>query len=192
MHAEDILEGLPQDKFIGYLEEASSDAPASPPEPVTPPAPATVAATAVSSTEVIPAPSRVSVEDGIPPPLESILGAGDLEVVASRALTSKTWAFYSSAATDLVTHGKNKELVRRVMIRPRVLRDVSVVDIKTSILGFDTEAPFFISPAAMAKLVHPDGEVALSRGASNEGIIQCVRPPPIPVYLPPLTASDLE
>ena len=175
MHAEDILEGLPQDKFIGYLEEASSDAPASPPEPVAPPTPAPVAATTVSSTEVIPAPSRVSVEDGIPPPLESILSAGDLEVVASRALTPKTWAFYSSAATDLVTHGKNKELVRRVMIRPRVLRDVSVVDIKTSILGFDSEAPFFISPAAMAKLVHPDGEVALSRGASNEGIIQCVR-----------------
>lgn len=123
-------------------------------------------------------------EDGTPPPLESLLSAADFEVVASRALTPKTWAFYSSAATDLITHGKNKELVRRLMIRPRILRDVSNIDMRTSILGFDTAAPFFISPAAMAKLVHPDGELALSRGAAAEGIIQCVRPFPFSLSLP--------
>lgn len=119
------------------------------------------------------------------PPLESILGAADLEVVASRCLTPKTWAFYSSAATDLITLARNKELIRRVMIRPRVLRDVSEVNIKTSILGFDSSAPFFISPAAMAKLVHPEGEIALSRGAANEGIIQCVSTPCFNYSLPP-------
>ncbi|KAM0524411.1 hypothetical protein ACHAPS_005066 [Verticillium nonalfalfae] len=108
------------------------------------------------------------------PSLESVLSAPDFEVVASKALTPKTWAFYSSAATDLITHSKNKELVRRIMIRPRILRNVTSVNMKTSILGFKSTAPFFIAPAAMARLVHPDGELALSRASANEGIIQCL------------------
>ncbi|UZP34437.1 hypothetical protein NXS19_002253 [Fusarium pseudograminearum] len=60
------------------------------------------------------------------------------------------------------------------MIRPRILRNVSNVNFKTNILGLDSSAPFFIAPAAMARLAHPDGELALSRAAANEGIIQCI------------------
>ncbi|KAF6822738.1 cytochrome b2 [Colletotrichum plurivorum] len=167
VHAPDILEELPEEKFIGILKDATPDTPAAAPQAsgrdgiVT--APADVTQSTPSSQEDI----------GIPP-LEAILSAPDLEVVASKALTPKTWAFYSSAATDLITHKKNKELVRRIMIRPRILRNVLHVDYKTNILGFESSAPFFISPAAMAKLVHPDGELALSRGAANEGIIQVI------------------
>jgi L-lactate dehydrogenase (cytochrome) len=172
IHAPDILEELPQEKFKGFLEEASPDVPALPPTPsshgVVAPPPAT------TFTAAPPAPQLV-VEDPTPPPLETLISAADFEAVAKKTLTSKTWAFYSSAATDLITHGKNKELVRRIMIRPRILRDVSKIDFTTNILGFDSSAPFFISPAAMAKLVHPEGEIALSRAVTNENIIQCVR-----------------
>ena len=156
------------------MEEASPDVPASPPTPsehgvIAPPA-TTLAATPAPAT--LPAPQVI--EDPTPPPLETLISAADFEAVAKKALTPKTWAFYSSAATDLITHGKNKELVRRIMIRPRILRDVTNIDHTTNILGFDSSAPFFISPAAMAKLVHPDGEIAMSRAVANENIIQCV------------------
>ena len=67
------------------------------------------------------------------------------------------------------------------MLRPRVLRDVAAVDMSRSILGFKSSAPFFVSPAAMARLVHPDGELAISRGVASEGIFQCVSP-----FLPPI------
>lgn len=60
------------------------------------------------------------------------------------------------------------------MIKPRVLRNVSDTDQTRSILGHKSSAPFFISPAAMARLVHKDGELALARAAGEEGIIQCV------------------
>ncbi|KAF4777297.1 cytochrome b2 [Colletotrichum scovillei] len=165
VHAPDILEELPDEKFIGLLKDATPDVPAaaSQPESLT----GTLSAPAETS-------KPSSAEEDTIPPLESIVGAPDLEVVASKALTPKTWAFYSSAATDLITHRNNKQLTRRIMIRPRILRNVSHIDMKTNILGFESSAPFFISPAAMAKLVHPDGELALSRGAANEGIIQCI------------------
>lgn len=105
------------------------------------------------------------------PPLDAILSAPDFELAAEKALTPKAWAFYSSAATDLVTHRRNKELLRRIMIRPRVLRNVTDVSLDRKILGLQCKAPFFVSPAAMARLAHPDGELALSRAAASEGII---------------------
>ncbi|KAH6668091.1 cytochrome b2 [Plectosphaerella plurivora] len=159
VHAPDIIEELPKDKFMGYLDEPSSDGPAT--------------AATVDEAKDTPSPGEVDEDEGIPP-LETIISAPDFEAAASKGMAHKTWAFYSSAATDLITHRKNKELVRRIMLRPRILRNVLNVNYETTILGFKSAAPFFISPAAMARLVHPDGELALSRGAANEGIIQCI------------------
>lgn len=65
------------------------------------------------------------------------------------------------------------------MFRPRILRKVAKADASTTILGHASKIPVFISPAAMAKLGHPDGEVNLTKGAGNTGIIQCVCPPAI-------------
>ncbi len=41
-------------------------------------------------------------------------------------------------------------------------------------MGLKTEMPIFISPAAMAKLGHPGGEVNLTKGAGECGIVQGV------------------
>ncbi|KAF7545756.1 hypothetical protein G7Z17_g8940 [Cylindrodendrum hubeiense] len=162
-----MLDEMPKDSFIGVLQEppptSSLEVTQVPPAIITAPVPA------APVTE--PATTR---EDSSMPDLESIIGAPDFELAASKALTPKTWAFYSSAATDLVTHTNNKELVRRVMIRPRILRNVLNVDYRTNILGYKSKAPFFISPTAMARLAHPDGELALARAAASEGIIQCI------------------
>ncbi|RKL33502.1 hypothetical protein BFJ72_g10018 [Fusarium proliferatum] len=166
VHAPDIIEDLPSEKLIGLLEESEITRPTpkiTEIDPIPPPASPT------QTNEILSTPTTKTI-----PAIDTILSAPDYEKAARDSLSAKTWAFYSSAATDLVTHGKNKELVRRVMIRPRILRNVSQVTYKTSILGFDSSAPFFISPAAMARLAHPDGELALSRAAANEGIIQCI------------------
>ena len=108
------------------------------------------------------------------PELFKLLSSHDFEEVADHVLTPKAWAFYSSAATDLVTHQDNQRFYKRIMFRPRVMRNVRKCAMKRSILGFDTSAPFFVSPAAMARLAHPDGELAIARGCGTEGLIQCV------------------
>lgn len=46
--------------------------------------------------------------------------------------------------------------------------------LKTEFMGIETSIPIFISPAAMAKLGHPDGEVNLTKGAGEMGIVQGV------------------
>lgn len=108
------------------------------------------------------------------PPLSTLISSYDFEKVASQTLSKKTWAFYSSAATDEITRKTNKILFDRIWFRPRVMRDVKNVDTSTRILGCNVNLPFYISPAAMAKLVHPDGELAMARGCAEQGIAQCV------------------
>lgn len=164
VHAPGIIEeSLPADKFKGIFLEASSDVPPQ----------GALEEVKESRNQGSPTTSsKTSV-----PPLESLLSAADIEEVASRMLTRKTWAFYSSAATDLVTHHQNKSFLRRIMLKPRILRNVTDTDLTRSILGHKTSAPFFISPAAMARLAHKDGELALAKAAGQEDIIQCVSPP---------------
>ena len=108
------------------------------------------------------------------PPLETLINAHDFQVVASKTASSKTWAFYSSACTDLLTRDANKSSFDRIWFRPRVLRNVREVNTKTTILGLNNSLPLFVSPAAMAKLIHPDGECAIARACESKGIMQGV------------------
>ena len=62
----------------------------------------------------------------------------------------------------------------RIWFRPRLLRNIKEVNTKTKLLGANVKLPFFVSPAAMARLAHPDGELALARGCEKFGIAQCV------------------
>ncbi|KAL8684651.1 MAG: hypothetical protein Q9224_006213, partial [Gallowayella concinna] len=112
------------------------------------------------------------------PPLFTLLSTHDFEAVAEKTLAPKTWAFYSSAATDLVTHKANQSFFDRIWFRPRVLRNIKTRDMRARIMGQEVELPIMCSPAAMAKLVHPDGEKAIAKGCQNKGIIQCVSSPP--------------
>ena len=108
------------------------------------------------------------------PELHKLISLHDFQHVAEKTLTPKAWAFYSSAATDYLTYHNNADFYRRIMLRPRVMRDVTVANMERTILGHPTSAPFFVSPAAMARLAHKDGELALARGCANEGIVQCI------------------
>ncbi|KAK7413476.1 hypothetical protein QQX98_007624 [Neonectria punicea] len=126
-----------------------------------------------SETPNIPPPRDVQLPNDVPR-LDEILSANDFALAAQKALTPKAWAFYSSAATDLVTVNRNREVIRRVMLRPRILRNVTNVNIERDILGLESKAPFFMCPAAMATLAHPDGELGWSRAVANEGIFEII------------------
>ena len=108
------------------------------------------------------------------PDLLKIISAQDFEDVARNVLTAKAWAFYSSAANDLIAHRMNRDCFRRIMFRPRVLRDITQTNTHCSILGCPSSAPFFVAPAAMARLADKDGEMAIARGCGAEGIVQCI------------------
>lgn len=108
------------------------------------------------------------------PPLQSLINAHDFELAAQHSASAKTWAFYMSASNDLVTKGLNASLFERILFRPRVMRRVGIINTETNILGYPSSFPLMISPAAMARLIHPDGELAIARAAKEKSVIQCI------------------
>ncbi|KAF8912793.1 cytochrome b2 [Gymnopilus junonius] len=117
------------------------------------------------------------------PPLRRILNLLDMENVAGQILSHKAFAYYSSASDDEMStyswpcHNSNIENARaftRYFFKARVMRPVSHCDPSTTILGFKSSIPVFVSGAALAKLGHPDGEVNITQGAFKESIIQMV------------------
>jgi len=56
------------------------------------------------------------------------------------------------------------DTIFRYRLRPRMLRDVSNVNMKTTIMGNEIDFPIGIAPTAMQKMAHPEGEVATAKG----------------------------
>ncbi|CZT04767.1 related to glycolate oxidase [Rhynchosporium graminicola] len=108
------------------------------------------------------------------PDLGSILSSYDFEQVAATTFSKKAWAFYSTAATDLVTRDNNKAFFDRIIFRPRALRDVSKVNLSCTMLGCPSNIPVFMAPVGMARLAHPDGEKAFAVAAAATNIPQCI------------------
>ncbi|KAI0514424.1 mitochondrial cytochrome-like protein b2 [Xylaria bambusicola] len=111
---------------------------------------------------------------GAKPPLSSLINAHDFRLAAQQSYTPKAWAFLTSAATDCLTYERNSATYNDIVLRPRVLRDVSSVDVSTTMLGHRITTPIFIAPTSMGRLFHPEGERELGRGAQSLGIPQCV------------------
>lgn len=109
------------------------------------------------------------------PPLETVINLYDFEAAAEKALSAKSWAFMTAAANDSLTKEANIDWWRRIWFRPRVLAGVRDVDTSCEIMGEKFSLPIFNAPAALAKLNHPDGELAMTRGLVAKGttIIAC-------------------
>ncbi|KAI9568876.1 glyoxylate dehydrogenase [Boletus coccyginus] len=108
------------------------------------------------------------------PSLDEIVNLHDFEAVAKAILPPKAWAYYSSGSDDEITIRENRAGYQRIWFRPRILRDVSMVDWSTTILGQKSSLPVYISATALGKLGHPDGELNLTRAAGKHGVIQMI------------------
>ncbi|KWU47086.1 hypothetical protein RHOSPDRAFT_28145 [Rhodotorula sp. JG-1b] len=114
--------------------------------------------------------TAVAALSGVPSSASACLNLDDFEKAAEALLKPKAWAYYRSAADDERTFSWNRDAFSLIRFRPRVLRNVLPVDLSTSILGHRSRMPIYISPAAMGRLAHPEGEKCLVRTAASHGI----------------------
>ncbi|KAI5449746.1 hypothetical protein NCC49_004111 [Naganishia albida] len=106
------------------------------------------------------------------PPVDAMLNLQDFEELAEKVLSKTAWAYYRSAADSEEVFYNNEAAWKRYFFRPRVLRSARYVDPSSTMLGMPVSMPVYVSPAAMAKLGHPLGEVNITRAAGKAGIIQ--------------------
>ncbi|KAF8592453.1 hypothetical protein K439DRAFT_1400272 [Ramaria rubella] len=117
---------------------------------------------------------RVEREQRYKPSISKMHNLQDLENVARKVLPFKALAYYSSATDDEVAMDENRRAFSRIFFLPRVMRAVSDIDPSTTVLGFPSRLPVFISGAALAKLGHPLGELNITRACGRANIIQMV------------------
>jgi lactate 2-monooxygenase len=94
----------------------------------------------------------------------------DLEAQASAAMDAGANGYVFGSAGTEDTERENRAAFTRHRIVPRVLRDVSVRDVRTEILGVQHAAPLLLAPVGVQSIVHPGGELASARGAAAAGI----------------------
>ncbi|KNG87307.1 cytochrome B2 [Aspergillus nomiae NRRL 13137] len=107
-------------------------------------------------------------------PLSSLLNLAEIEQVAKRKLSPKGWAYYSSATDDGITKAHNNLIYRSILLRPRVFIDCRECDLSIDFLGLKLGLPIYISPAAMARLAHPQGEAGIAAACRKFGAMQII------------------
>ncbi|KAK9228904.1 hypothetical protein WN944_021861 [Citrus x changshan-huyou] len=91
----------------------------------------------------------------------------EFQELARLALPKMYYDFYAGGAEDEHTLKENVEAFHRITFRPRILVDVSRIDLSTTILDCKISAPIIIAPTAWHKLANPEGEVATARAAAS-------------------------
>ena len=102
--------------------------------------------------------------------LEHCASVADVRRLARRRVPRAVFDYTDGAAGDELSLRRARAAFARVEFQPRVLRDVSVVDTSTTILGERAALPLLLGPTGFTRLMHHAGEPAVAAVAGRAGI----------------------
>jgi isopentenyl diphosphate isomerase/L-lactate dehydrogenase-like FMN-dependent dehydrogenase len=104
----------------------------------------------------------------------SALNVFDFEEVAHRKVMPGHWAYMASGVDDDATLRANREIFKRVQLRPRRLHDATIVDTRVELFGTMYNSPIFLCPTGAERSFFQDGELSVARAAKARGTLQCL------------------
>jgi 4-hydroxymandelate oxidase len=102
--------------------------------------------------------------------METLINLDDYARAARERLDPGTLAWMEGGALDEVTLRENEAAWLRYRLRPRMLRDVSAIDLSTTLLGQASAMPIGVAPMAQHGFFTPEGELASARAAKAAGV----------------------
>jgi L-lactate dehydrogenase (cytochrome) len=87
--------------------------------------------------------------------------------LARRRLPGPIFHYIDGAADDEVTYRRNTEAYEECDLVPSVLAGVETIDMSTEVMGKRVDLPLFLSPTALQRLFHHDGEAAVGAAAEK-------------------------
>jgi len=102
------------------------------------------------------------------------LNVWEYERLAEDRLDEASFGYFAGGAGDEHTVRANVEAFDGWRLRPRVLVDVADVTTATTVLGTELSMPIVAAPVAYQRMAHPDGELAVARGAAAAGTLMCL------------------
>ena len=102
--------------------------------------------------------------------LGDAVNIGDLRLMAKRRLPRAIFDFFDGGAEDEITLRDNCAAFQRVRLLPKVLVDVSSIDLKTEIFGKTANLPLAIAPTGGISAGRAGAELILARAAKAWGV----------------------
>ena len=93
----------------------------------------------------------------------------DFRKLAKKKLPAPIFHYIDGGADDEVTLRRNTSAFDDCDLIPNILTSVGKPDLSTTIFGRKIDMPIFLSPTAMQRLYHPDGDKASARAAEKFG-----------------------
>jgi len=109
----------------------------------------------------------------LPPPadLGAFLTIEEFEEAARGRLPRMVFDYFAGGSGEEWTLAENRRAFERWVLRPRVLVDVSEVDLRTTVLGQEVAFPILLAPTALQRMAHRYGELATARAAASVGAL---------------------
>ena len=93
----------------------------------------------------------------------------DFRKLAKKKLPSPIFHYIDGGADDEITLKRNTEAFNDCDLIPNILASVGKPDLSTTIFGRKIDMPIFLSPCAMQRLYHHDGDKASAKAANKFG-----------------------
>ncbi len=98
----------------------------------------------------------------------------DFDTACRHRVARDAYDYISGGAEDEFTLRRNRSAFGRITFRPRMLVDVSRLDMSIELFGTESEMPVFVAPTGSHGRAHPEGEPATARGAGAAKTIMAV------------------
>jgi isopentenyl diphosphate isomerase/L-lactate dehydrogenase-like FMN-dependent dehydrogenase len=95
----------------------------------------------------------------------------DYERLARTKMDRAAFDYYAGGSGQERTLAANRSAFDAIQFRPRVLVDVSRIDLATTVLGQQISLPVMLAPTAFNRLACDEGEMAAARAAGASGTV---------------------
>lgn len=102
--------------------------------------------------------------------LDKALTIYDLRQIAKRRTPRAAFDYADGAADAELSIARARQAFEDIEFHPAILRDVSSVDTRSTILGSSSELPIAIAPTGFTRMMHTEGEIAGASAARKFGI----------------------
>jgi L-lactate dehydrogenase (cytochrome) len=98
---------------------------------------------------------------------------GDFRELARRRLPRQLFDYIDGGSYDESTMAANVADLSSVLLRQRILRDVSDLDLEQTVLGRKLAMPVILGPVGLAGMYSRRAEVSAARAAEKAGVVFC-------------------
>ena len=98
----------------------------------------------------------------------------EYEEIAKGRLDHGDYDFIAGGATDEITIRRTRAVFDSIMMRPRMMVDISQRDLSATVLGQRIDLPVMLDPAGNHGAAHEEAELATARAAGTAGTVMVV------------------